>query len=284
MPKIIATGGGKGGVGKSFFSANAGGLLSMLGKKTLLIDLDTGGANLHSFFGITNPETGLNDFLIQKSALDSCIIKTEFERLFLLNSKNCSKDLGNISYTMRNLLQKEIKKLKYDYIIIDLGAGTNRYLIDFFLMADFPLVVFTTDPLSLENSFRFVHKVFISKMMQLVPQKKLSKFLPEGSSVRPVQILDRLKNDKSPYYENLKLNYEKFNLYLIASQVENSSESIKNIVNFYQKFFGDNIVFTGSIPFNPEVKKFVSQRKLFVSGPKNNNTIKSLMDIVKYFI
>ncbi|MDY0362625.1 MAG: AAA family ATPase [Desulforegulaceae bacterium] len=284
MSKIIAAGGGKGGVGKSFFSANSGGLFSMLGKKTLLIDLDTGGSNLHTFVGITNPKTGLNDFLSQKLSLEECIIKTKFERLYILNSKNCSSDLGNIPFTMRNLLQKEIKKLSYDYIIIDLGAGTNKYLIEFFLMADMPVVLFTTDPLSLENSFRFVHKVFIHKIMESVPYKKLSAFLPEGSSVRPIEILDKLKSDKSLYYEKLKLNFKDFKLYLAASQTENSSETIKNIVSFYQKFFGDNIIFTGSIPFNSEVKTFISQRKLFVSGPKNNNTIKGLMNIVKYFI
>ncbi|MCB9482306.1 MAG: AAA family ATPase [Desulfobacteraceae bacterium] len=284
MPKIIATGGGKGGVGKSFFSANAGGLLSMVGKRTLLIDLDTGGPNLHSFFGITNPKTGLNDFLSQKSSIEECILETKFERLFILNSKNCSTDLGNIPFSMRNLLQKEIKKLRYDYIIIDLGAGTNRYLIDFFLIADFPIVLFTTDPLSLENSFRFVHKVFIHKIMESVPYKKLSGFLTEGSSVRPVEILERLFNEKSTYYEDLKTNFDKFKLYLAASQTENSSEAIKNIVSFYKKFFGENITFTGSVPFNAEAKSFISQRKLFVSGPKNNATVKGLMEIVKFLL
>ena len=38
----------------------------MIGKKTLLIDLDTGGPNLHTFFGINSPKTGLDVFLNQK--------------------------------------------------------------------------------------------------------------------------------------------------------------------------------------------------------------------------
>ncbi|MGE4519081.1 MAG: MinD/ParA family protein [Desulfobacteraceae bacterium] len=281
MPKIISTGGGKGGIGKSFFSANIGGLLSMIGKKTLLIDLDTGGPNLHTFFGINSPKTGLDFFLNQKASLEDCIIKTRFERLFLLNSKNCQTDLGNISYSMRNILLKEIKKLKYDYIILDLGAGTNKNLIDFFLAADFPFALFTTDPLSLENSFRFVHRVFIHKIMETVPSKKLSSLIPKGSGLRPSDILDALSKEESPYYDKLKSSLDDFYIYLAASQTDSSSESIKNIEIFYKKFFGENIIFSGSIPFNPEVKKFVLQRKLFVSGPKDNKTVKGLMGIAR---
>ncbi|MDY0132682.1 MAG: AAA family ATPase [Desulforegulaceae bacterium] len=282
--KIISTGGGKGGIGKSFFSANIGGLLSMIGKKTLLIDLDTGGANLHTFFGITNPKTGLEDFLNQKSSLKDCIIQTRFDRLFLLNSKNCTADLGNFSYTMRNLLSKEIKKLNYDYIILDLGAGTNKNLMDFFLLGDFPFVLFTTDPLSLENSFRFVHRAFICKIMETIPSKKLSGLFPQGSSFRPVEILDALQKTKSPYYQALKKSLDDFYIYLSASQTDTSYETITTVEVFYKKFFGDNIVFSGAIPFNPEVRKFTLQRKLFVSGPKDNKTVKGLMKIVKSLI
>ena len=281
MPKIISTGGGKGGIGKSFFSANLGGLFSMIGKKTLLIDLDTGGPNLHSFFNITNPHTGLNDFLNQKSSLENCVIETKFDRLYILNSKNCQADLGNISYSMRHLLLKEIKKLKYDYIILDLGAGTNKYLIDFFLAADYPFALFTTDPLSLENTFRFVHKVFTHKIMKTVPVRKLSKTVPKGSSFRPADILEIFKKNNNPYYDRLKNTLDNFYVYLAASQTQGQLDSIQHIEVFYKKFFGENVIFTGSVPFNPEVKKFILQRKLFVSGPKDNKTVKGLMGIAK---
>jgi Mrp family chromosome partitioning ATPase len=48
MVHIWPIGGGKGGSGKSFLTSSLGRVLAGLGKKTLLIDLDLGGANLHT--------------------------------------------------------------------------------------------------------------------------------------------------------------------------------------------------------------------------------------------
>jgi len=49
MPRIYPIGGGKGGVGKSFITANLGALLAKQGKRVVLVDLDLGGSNLHTF-------------------------------------------------------------------------------------------------------------------------------------------------------------------------------------------------------------------------------------------
>jgi flagellar biosynthesis protein FlhG len=54
-------GGGKGGSGKSFITASLGVSLAKEGKRVLLIDLDLGGSNLHSFLGLKNTEIGLNE-------------------------------------------------------------------------------------------------------------------------------------------------------------------------------------------------------------------------------
>ena len=50
--RIIAVGGGKGGVGKSVLAANLGIYLAQLGKHVVLLDADLGGANLHTFLGV----------------------------------------------------------------------------------------------------------------------------------------------------------------------------------------------------------------------------------------
>jgi len=52
--EIIAVGGGKGGVGKSFVLSSVGMSLAKKGK-VIMIDADLGGANLHNFLGISRP-------------------------------------------------------------------------------------------------------------------------------------------------------------------------------------------------------------------------------------
>ncbi len=52
MAHIWPIGGGKGGSGKSFLTSSLGRVLAGLGKKTLLIDLDLGAANLHTLVDV----------------------------------------------------------------------------------------------------------------------------------------------------------------------------------------------------------------------------------------
>lgn len=60
---IVAIGGGKGGVGKSFVSSNLALFFANLGVKTILVDLDLGAANAHTVLGEPQPKHSLHDFI-----------------------------------------------------------------------------------------------------------------------------------------------------------------------------------------------------------------------------
>jgi flagellar biosynthesis protein FlhG len=60
MATVIPIGSGKGGVGKTIFTANLGIMLAKEGKRTVLIDLDLGGSNLHTCLGVKNRYAGLS--------------------------------------------------------------------------------------------------------------------------------------------------------------------------------------------------------------------------------
>ena len=60
-------GGGKGGIGKSLFTANVGITLAQMGNRVCVIDADLGGANLHSCLGVTQPMATLDDFMTRQS-------------------------------------------------------------------------------------------------------------------------------------------------------------------------------------------------------------------------
>ena len=55
IPRVVAIGGGKGGVGKSLVAANVGIFLATLGKRVVLVDAAFGAANLHIFAGVPRP-------------------------------------------------------------------------------------------------------------------------------------------------------------------------------------------------------------------------------------
>ena len=68
MPTIIPVASGKGGVGKSFLTANLAIALAELGRKVIVADLDLGAANLHTFLGLENHHAGVGDFVKTKTA------------------------------------------------------------------------------------------------------------------------------------------------------------------------------------------------------------------------
>ena len=66
MVHIWPIGGGKGGSGKSFLTSSLGRLLAESGKRTLLVDLDLGAANLHTLIDVPYPTKSLSDFIRKK--------------------------------------------------------------------------------------------------------------------------------------------------------------------------------------------------------------------------
>src|SRR5690606_3441331 len=63
IKQIWAVGGGKGGVGKSLISSSLATSLTRQGNQVIAVDLDLGGANLHTTLGVDLPRQGLSDFL-----------------------------------------------------------------------------------------------------------------------------------------------------------------------------------------------------------------------------
>ncbi len=77
MARIIAVGGGKGGVGKSLVTSSLGISLARHGRRVVVVDADLGGANLHTCLGLNSPERTLSDFINRRvSRIEDVIAET----------------------------------------------------------------------------------------------------------------------------------------------------------------------------------------------------------------
>ncbi len=123
--QIYPVGGGKGGIGKSLITANLGVLLARRGKKVLLVDLDLGAPNLHTFLGIDQPEKGLDWFLDKRiDRLEQAATATQNPGLFFVSSANCRVESSNLHSAQKDKIIRAISGLEFDYVFLDLGAGT----------------------------------------------------------------------------------------------------------------------------------------------------------------
>jgi len=170
-PHIWAIGGGKGGVGKSVVSILIALALARNGQKTVLVDADLGGANLHTMMGIKTPARTLNDFLTKKyDNIEDICIRTQVKNLELICGASEILSLANPLFAQKNKIVQSVTNMAVDHVILDLGAGTSYNVIDFFLIADSPVVVLTPQPISIQNAYGFVRNTMYRKLSRMASQ------------------------------------------------------------------------------------------------------------------
>lgn len=281
MPVIYSIGGGKGGVGKSFMVASLGASLAMRGNRVVLVDLDLGASNLHTFLGIKTPSNGLNTYVEKKAGtLDRVAVPTHIAGLSLISSCQCQMEIANLYYAQKTRLINAIKKLPFDVVILDLGAGTNFNTIDFFLTSNSGVVICTPEPTSIENTFRFIKAVYLRRLKQILKTGKYSDSLQKtimqnGNRDLPARDIFKVVEEDDP--ENLtlikeKLARHKFNI--IVNQHRkftdpNLGSKMETVCNrhFYSPFR-----YIGHVDFDERVHDAVYQRKLFIELYPNTTT------------
>ena len=219
MPEIYPIGGGKGGVGKSFIVASLGALFARQGNKVVLVDLDLGGSNLHTFLGIKNPKNGIDSFLNKKvKALEQVAVPTYVPNLFIISSLHCSIEIANLFHTQKQKIIKAIKKLPFDYILLDLGAGTNFNTLDFFLTSKNGILILMEQCNELiikrfgtyvgtatcSSAFTFLFKKLSIPLFGFLIPKKVWRFEPPKSKSTKTTLLPCLANN-APRLAAIKL-------------------------------------------------------------------------------
>lgn len=164
--KMVAVGGGKGGVGKTVMAASMAVGLARLHKKVVAVDADFGGANLNTVFGCPQPEATIKDYLESKTTTLSDLLHqpTSIENLSLISGAPGSYGQANLHYGQKLRLMRELRKLDADFVVLDLGAGSHFNVLDLFCGADLAVVVVNPDPLSILEGFDFVRHGLFRKM------------------------------------------------------------------------------------------------------------------------
>lgn len=161
--KVISITSGKGGVGKSTFSANLSYLLSIKNKKILVLDADIGLANLQILFDL-KPKYTLNDYVENKVSLEDILLDTQYQNVTLIAGKSGHNYLLDNSNNQFIRVINDIKNLNtFDYIIIDTGAGLNKQVQEFLDISDEIIAITTTDPSAITDVYALIKMISINK-------------------------------------------------------------------------------------------------------------------------
>ena len=273
--RIIWTiGGGKGGSGKSFITVNIGICLSKLGSRVILIDADLGGANLHTFLGISPPALTLSDFIKRRvSRLDEVLIPTEIPNLQLLTGAQDLLNAMDSKSVQKRKLLRSIQHLEGDYLLVDLGGGNAISVLDFFLMSDGGILVVTPEPTSIENTYRFLKSAFYRKLKQSVSSHQV-KTLIDGAMDRkneigiqnPYELIKAVRRINEEEAKKMEVEVETFQPNLILNQVR-SRKDIEigfSIRSACQKYFGIHLHYLGYVVYDQDVGYSIRRRRPLV--------------------
>jgi len=272
--RFLAIGGGKGGVGKSFVATNLGVLLSRLGKKVLIVDADLGAANLHTFLGAEGARLPLSGFLKgENSAIESLIGKTAVPNLDIISGANDALDVADLGGEKIARLRDGLKRVDYDYILLDTGPGTASNLLDLFLMGDDGIIITTVEPTSIENTYRFIKCLVLRKIKKVLDSQEgsglkdlLKNILNEsvqGRSRTIKETFEHLKLLDQLEVKNLVDARDSMKISIIINQVRRQEEKELGhyITMACYDFFGLDINYLGHVGYDESVFESIRLRR-----------------------
>jgi flagellar biosynthesis protein FlhG len=266
---ILAVGGAKGGVGKSVLSANLAVGLSLLGQKVILADLDLGGSDVHLYVGIKSLPKTWNDFLEKRagaSAIEDILTPTAFDGLTLIGGDSSRLGSANLPHAQKQKIIRHLKELDCNYVIIDLGGDTSFNVLDFFLLADYKIVVTGTEPASVLDSYSFIKVAFHRFLEQFLAdyqslndlrQRIRGGLLNKARATVLQSIFQEIRGKDTSAYVNLMEQFEQFRLSLVVNMAENRKDV--RIAESMQRLLKENCLLDvgilGAIPFDKNVRK-----------------------------
>lgn len=290
--RMIAVGGGKGGVGKTFFTAALGIMLSSFGKETVIVDGDFNGANLHNCIGIPNPPlTSLDFFRWHNDDINQLLLDTAFKNLKILAGPSGVLGTANFSPKQKHYFLQQLRRLNADTIILDLGAGSSYSEIDLFNGADYGFIVTTPEPTSVQDSYNFLKLCLFRKLIQnFKEQTRIVNLL--NSALNPFENRDPYPVSRiaaeirkfSPidayHFRNLS---ENFRPKLIMNMVENQTDCEEGIALQIaaRELLNISVEYSGFIPYDEKVRKAIRNQQPGLLTGDDSGLHKILLEIAK---
>lgn len=162
LGKVLAITSGKGGVGKTFVSANLAAALAKRGHRVLVLDADLGLANLDVVLNLY-PKTTLHDVFTGKAKLEEAIIKAPGGFSVLLAGSGMV-EYSRLTPEVRDDFIRIMESLvpRYDVVLLDTGAGISDVVLFAVSLASEVLLVATPEPTSLTDAYATI-KVLVGQ-------------------------------------------------------------------------------------------------------------------------
>lgn len=273
--RIVAVGGGKGGVGKTLVATNLALAMAVRGQRVLLVDADLGGANVHTVLGVPPPLVTLSDVVSHRANLDDVAVTTPFENLRFVSGALDDIGAANPQHAAKMRLLRQLGKQRYDVVVLDLGAGTAFNTLDFFLIAHTGILVVLPEPTSIENAYRFLKAAFLRRLAVIEKAYGIKDLVDEargqrtgGSQTTPAELMAAIAAKNADVGRVVYEQMSRFVPRLVLNQARRgTSEGIddatvaQDMAIASHRFLGLRLEVLGVLPADDAVRRSVRLRQ-----------------------
>jgi len=225
--------------------------------------------------------------------LAETVIETGTPNLYLISGADNNLDMANMAYEQKMKILRAVSRLPYDFILLDLGAGTSFNTIDFFMISNAGIFVTTPEPTSIENVYRLIRAVYARKIRQFLKTSHFRTLLEkteakakEGDVNKPeylVSIIKDLEPDKGKMVEEA-LQASQFKLVLNQFRKQDHPKMGVLICRIIEKHLGLPMQFIGNIAHDDLVRDAVCQKVPFLDRYPHTQTALDLKKFCQHIL
>lgn len=291
QPEIISVGGGKGGVGKSLVLSNLAISLALKGFKVVALDLDLGGANLHTCLNTLIPENTLSDLMLKKiSRIQDLIIPSPIPNLSLICGAQDEIGMANLRNQFKSRIFSNLKYIEADYILFDLGAGTSHNTLDFFNAAQRGILVCLPEPTSIENTYRFIKSALYREINQIEDIYQVQSYIERAfngkisaHSQTPREVFEEIGKIHPNLGKEIEKVLRRFSPQIVINQTRGQKDIDigDSMVLVARRYFGIKMNYLGHLCYDSSVWQCVKKRKPLLMEFAHSSVAKDFDVLVK---
>lgn len=275
--RVIAVGGGRGGVGKTLLTVNLGVFFAQLGRNVVVCDADPFSSNLHAVLGLVAPPlTTLEAIELGRAAP----VLTSVPGLTLLPTAYEPTSATPVRPSRTTHWSKQLRHLGADYVLLNLGASTAPVALDLFQQADIGIAVTAPEPPAIETTYRFFRALYARGLRRALMKERFKLRVAERTIAElsplasPREIIAAIKRFDESVAKTAALELGRLMPRLVVGQTRLRSdlELGPSMAVVSERFLGINVDYLGHVEHDDAVWLTVRRRQpLLIDSPTSKS-------------